>query len=45
MFWELSFGGSVVSLVYAIDLDNAPIILGDVILPVLYERNLRLLMR
>ncbi|KJV27614.1 hypothetical protein VI08_17795 [Luteibacter yeojuensis] len=45
VFWHLSFWGSVVSLVYALHIDKAPIILSYVFLPVLYGRNLWLLRR
>src|SRR5262245_53966146 len=42
-FWYLSFWGSVINLIYALHIDNAPIILGAVALPFIYGRNLVLL--
>ncbi len=44
-FWQLSFWGSVVNLIYALHLDNAPILFGTVALPIIYGRNLVLLRR
>lgn len=44
-FWYLSFWGSVINLVYAFHIDNAPIIFGVVALPFIYGRNLVLLRR
>ena len=44
-FWHLSFWGSVVNLVYAFHIDNAPIIFGVLALPFIYGRNLVLLYR
>lgn len=44
-FWYLSFWGSVINLVYALHIDNAPIFFGVVALPVIYGRNLVLLHR
>ena len=44
-FWYLSFWGSLISLIYAFHIDKAPVILGYVVLPVLYGRNLVLLHR
>ena len=45
VFWHLSFWGSVVALIYAFHVDKLPIILGYFFLPVLYGRNLVLLVR
>ena len=42
-FWYLSFWGSVINLVYAFHIDNAPIIFGVIALPFIYGRNLVLL--
>lgn len=42
-FWHLSFWGSVLNLLYALHIDNAPVIFGVVALPVIYGRNLFLL--
>jgi len=42
-FWYLSFWGSVINLIYAFHIDNAPIILGAIALPFIYGRNLVLL--
>jgi lipid-A-disaccharide synthase-like uncharacterized protein len=44
-FWHLSFWGSVLNLVYAFHIDNAPIIFGVAALPFIYGRNLVLLRR
>jgi lipid-A-disaccharide synthase-like uncharacterized protein len=44
-FWHLSFWGSVINLVYALHIDNAPIIFGVAALPFIYGRNLYLLYR
>jgi lipid-A-disaccharide synthase-like uncharacterized protein len=44
-FWYLSFWGSVINLVYAFHIDNAPIIFGVMALPFVYGRNLVLLRR
>ncbi len=44
-FWHLSFWGSVINLVYALHIDNAPIIFGVIALPFIYGRNLILLRR
>lgn len=44
-FWQLSFWGSVLNLVYAFHLDSAPLILGVAALPFIYGRNLVLLRR
>ena len=44
-FWHLSFWGSVVNLIYAFHIDNAPIIFGVLALPFIYGRNLILLQR
>jgi lipid-A-disaccharide synthase-like uncharacterized protein len=44
-FWQLSFWGSVLNLVYAFHLDSAPLILGVAALPFIYGRNLVLLKR
>lgn len=44
-FWHLSFWGSVINLVYAFHIDNAPIIFGVIALPFVYGRNLVLLRR
>jgi lipid-A-disaccharide synthase-like uncharacterized protein len=45
VFWHLSFWGSLISLLYALHVDKLPVILGYVLLPVLYGRNLVLLYR
>ena len=42
-FWHLSFWGSVLNLVYAFHIDNAPILFGVIALPFIYGRNLVLL--
>jgi lipid-A-disaccharide synthase-like uncharacterized protein len=42
-FWHLSFWGSVLNLLYAFHLDNAPLLLGVIALPLIYGRNLVLL--
>src|SRR5262245_37777046 len=42
-FLYLSFWGSVINLIYALHIDNAPIIFGVVALPIIYGRNLFLL--
>jgi lipid-A-disaccharide synthase-like uncharacterized protein len=42
-FWYLSFWGSVINLIYALHIDNAPIFFGVVALPIIYGRNLVLL--
>lgn len=42
-FWHLSFWGSVINLLYAFHIDNAPIIFGVIALPFIYGRNLFLL--
>jgi lipid-A-disaccharide synthase-like uncharacterized protein len=44
-FWHLSFWGSVLNLIYAFHIDNAPIIFGVIALPFIYGRNLVLLGR
>jgi lipid-A-disaccharide synthase-like uncharacterized protein len=44
-FWYLSFWGSVINLIYALHIDNAPIFFGVVALPIIYGRNLMLLHR
>jgi lipid-A-disaccharide synthase-like uncharacterized protein len=44
-FWYLSFWGSVLNVVYAFHIDNAPIIFGVIALPFIYGRNLVLLRR
>jgi len=44
-FWHLSFWGSVINLVYALHIDNAPIIVGAFALPFIYGRSLVLLYR
>ena len=44
-FWHLSFWGSVINVVYAFHIDNAPIIFGVIALPFIYGRNLVLLGR
>jgi len=44
-FWHLSFWGSVINVIYAFHIDNAPIIFGVVALPFIYGRNLVLLRR
>ena len=43
IFWQLSFWGSVVSLLYALHVDKLPIVLSYVFVPVIYFRNLRIL--
>lgn len=43
IFWQLSFWGSVMNLIYCIHLDKFPLILGCCFLPFLYGRNLYLL--
>lgn len=42
IFWYLSFFGSLMTLVYVIHLDKAPLILGNLFLPFLYFRNIYL---
>ena len=42
-FWHLSFWGSVINLIYALHIDNAPVIFGVAALPLIYGRNLFLL--
>jgi lipid-A-disaccharide synthase-like uncharacterized protein len=44
-FWHLSFWGSVINCIYALHIDNAPIIFGVFFLPFIYGRNLVLLHR
>lgn len=44
-FWHLSFWGSVINVIYAFHIDNAPIIFGVIALPFIYGRNLVLLGR
>lgn len=44
-FWHLSFWGSVINLIYALHIDNAPILFGVIALPFIYGRNLVLLQR
>src|SRR3954467_2241769 len=44
-FWQLSFWGSVLNLMYAFHLDSAPLLLGVAALPFIYGRNLVLLKR
>ena len=44
-FWYLSFWGSVLNVVYAFHIDNAPIIFGVIALPFIYGRNIVLLRR
>jgi lipid-A-disaccharide synthase-like uncharacterized protein len=44
-FWQLSFWGSVINLVYALHIDNAPFLFGTLALPFIYGRNLVLLRR
>ena len=44
-FWQLSFWGSVLNLLYVLHLDSAPLILGVAALPFIYGRNLVLLRR
>ena len=44
-FWHLSFWGSVLNLLYALHLDNAPLLFGVSLLPFIYGRNLMLLYR
>jgi lipid-A-disaccharide synthase-like uncharacterized protein len=45
IFWQLSFWGSCICLVYALHIDKLPVILGYIFLPFLYARNLVLLRR
>jgi len=45
VFWHLSFWGSLVSLIYGFHVDKLPVILGYIVLPVIYGRNLVLLGR
>ena len=42
-FWYLSFWGSVINLIYAFHIDNAPIIFGVLALPFIYGRNIYLM--
>ena len=42
-FWHLSFWGSVINLIYALHIDNAPVFFGVAALPIIYGRNLYLL--
>src|SRR6478672_8783449 len=42
-FWYLSFWGSVINLIYALHIDNAPVFFGVLALPIIYGRNLVLL--
>ena len=42
-FWQLSFWGSVLNLIYALHIDNAPVFFGVAALPFIYGRNLVLL--
>ena len=44
-FWHLSFWGSCLNMIYFFHVDKAPIILGNIFLPVLYGRNLILMYR
>jgi lipid-A-disaccharide synthase-like uncharacterized protein len=44
-FWQLSFWGSLISLLYAFHVDKLPVILSTLFLPFLYGRNLVLLKR
>ena len=44
-FWQLSFWGSILNLIYAFHLDSAPLLLGVAALPFIYGRNLVLLKR
>ena len=45
IFWYLSFFGSVINLIYALHLDRFPLLLGTFFLPILYGRNIMLLLR
>ena len=45
IFWQLSFWGSIVQLLYGFHIDKLPVILGYIALPVLYGRNLFILKR
>jgi lipid-A-disaccharide synthase-like uncharacterized protein len=45
IFWQLSFWGSALQLIYALHIDKLPIILSYAFLPFLYARNLWLLKR
>ncbi len=45
LFWQLSFWGSIISLLYALHVDKLPIILGFAALPFIHGRNLVLLGR
>lgn len=40
IFWYLSFIGSVLTLIYVLHLDKAPLIFGNFFLPFLYARNI-----
>lgn len=44
-FWHLSFWGSCLNFVYCMHLDKAPLIVGNIMLPILYGRNLVLMYR
>jgi lipid-A-disaccharide synthase-like uncharacterized protein len=43
VFWQLSFWGSALQLMYGLHIDKLPIILSYAFLPFLYARNLWLL--
>ena len=45
IFWQLSFWGSALQLIYALHIDKLPIVLSYAFLPFLYARNLWLLKR
>lgn len=43
LFWHLSFWGSCITLLYAFHVDKLPFILGNLVLPIIYGRNLFLM--
>jgi len=43
LFWHLSFWGSCITLLYAFHVDKLPFILGNLVLPLVYGRNLFLM--
>ncbi len=45
IFWQLSFWGSLINLIYAVHIDKLPVIFGVIFLPIFYARNLVLLRR
>lgn len=44
-FWHLSFWGSCLNFIYCVHVDKAPLIVGNMFLPLLYGRNLILMYR